>query len=240
MKSGFLKFSLLIIGLLLLVSNWGCAGWHRSASPRDQLASAYGVDNFDQVEELRYTFNIKRPDRVISRSWSWEPKKDRVTFMGTAEQGGTVAYERSSLAGQASEQVKKIDPQFINDNYWLIFPIRLYWDRSATVMVDEAPANLPIGAGQAKRMVVKYPANEGYTPGDVYELFIDGSDRIVQWIHRQGGDPKPTRVTTWEDYKSVGPLTLSLDHKGQDGILRVWFTDVAVRLSGSSEWVMAK
>ena len=239
MKSGFLKFSLLIIGLLLLVSNWGCAGWHRSASPRDQLASAYGVDNFDQVEELRYTFNIKRPDRVISRSWSWEPKKDRVTFMGTAEQGGTVAYDRSSLA-QASEQVKKIDPQFINDNYWLIFPIRLYWDQSAAVAVDEAPMNLPIGTGQAKRMVVKYPANEGYTPGDVYELFIDGSGRIVQWIHRQGGDPKPTRVTTWEDYKSVGPLTLSLDHKGQDGILRVWFTDVAVRLSGSTEWVVAK
>jgi hypothetical protein len=240
MKSGFLKFSLLIIGLLLLVSNWGCAGWHRSASPRDQLADAYGLQNFDQVEELRYTFNVKLPDRVVSRAWSWEPKKDRVTFRGTADQGGTLTYERAVLVGQAGEQVKKVDPQFVNDNYWLLFPLRLYWDQSATVTVDEAPMNLPIGTGQAKRMVVKYPANEGYTPGDVYELFIDGAGRMTQWIYRKGGDPKPTRVTTWEDYKKVGPLTLSLDHNSADGAFRVWFTDVAVRLSGSAEWVMAK
>jgi hypothetical protein len=118
--------------------------------------------------------------------------------------------------------------------------LRLYWDQSATVTVDEAPLNLPIGTGQAKRLTVRYPANEGYTPGDVYELFVDSSDRIVQWIYRKGGDPKPTRITTWEDYKKVGPLTLSLDHNSHDGAFRVWFTDVAVRLAGKSEWVMAK
>ena len=126
--------------------------------------------------------------------------------------------------------------------------MRLYWDRSATVTADDAPVNLPIGTGQAKRMVVKYPANEGYTPGDVYELFIDGSGRIAQWIYRKGGAPKPTqvntwgdyKVTTWEDYKRVGPLTLSLDHNSPDGASRVWFTDVAVRLAGKSDWDTAR
>jgi len=240
MKPVFSKFILLAMSILLLVANWGCAGRQRSESPRAQLADAYGLQSFDQVEELRYTFNVKLPDKVVSRAWSWEPKKDRVTFRGTAEQGGTVAYERSVLAGQAGEQVKKADPQFVNDNYWLLFPLRLYWDQSATVTVDEAPMNLPIGTGRAKRMVVKYPSNEGYTPGDVYELFIDGSGRIAQWIYRKGGDPKPTRVTTWEDYKKVGPLTLSLDHKSADGAFRVWFTDVAVRVAGKPEWVVAK
>jgi hypothetical protein len=237
MKSNSFPIVPIMLSLLLILTNWGCAGWQQSESPRDQLAGAYGVDNFDQIEELRYTFNVKLPDRVVSRTWSWEPKKDRVTFMGTAGQGGTVAYERSILAGTANEQVKKIDPQFVNDNYWLLFPLRLYWDRSATVMVDEVPMNLPMGTGQAKRMTVKYPANEGYTPGDVYELFIDGDGRIAQWIYRKGGDPKPTRITTWEDYRKVGPLTLSLDHKGPDGVFRVWFTDVAVRLSGNPDWI---
>ena len=230
-----------IAGIFALLA-FGCSGLthSNSTSPRDRLADAYGIKDFNQVEELRYTFNVKVGDKVTSRSWSWEPKTDRVTFKGTAEQGGTVSYERSVLAGQPTEQIKKVDPQFVNDNYWLIFPLRLYWDRSATVTVDKAPMNLPIGTGQAKRMVVKYPANEGYTPGDVYELFLDGSGRIAQWIYRKGGDPQPTRVTTWEDYKKVGPLTLSLDHKSADGAFRVWFTDVAVRLSGSSEWVTAK
>jgi hypothetical protein len=209
----------------------------RAGSARDQLADAYGLKRFDEVEELRYTFNVKLPDRVVSRSWSWEPKTDRVTFRGAAEQGGTVAYDRSALSKGADEAAKKVDPWFVNDNYWLLFPLRLFWDQSATVTADEEPVELPIGPGKARRLVVRYPANEGYTPGDVYELFLDKSGRIAQWIYRKGGDPKPTRVTTWEEHRRVGPLTLSLDHHGPDGVFRVWFTDVAVRAAGSTGWV---
>jgi hypothetical protein len=232
--------TLFFLSSLVPVLLWGCAGMQPSESPRVQLAEAYGVKNFDEVEEIRYTFNAKLPDRVVRRSWAWEPKADRVTFKGTAEQGGTTTYERHVLAGQASDTVKKIDPQFVNDNYWLIFPLRLWWDQSAMVTADEAPISLPIGTGRAKRLVVKYPAGEGYTPGDVYELFIDDSGRIVQWVYRKGGDPKPTRITTWEGYQQVGPLILSLDHQSADGSFRVWFTDVAVRLSGRTDWITAR
>lgn len=237
MKSDRWWLTFLIAGSLALVLTAGCAGPQRIVSPRDRLAGAYGLNDFNQVEELRYTFNVQLPDRVISRSWSWAPKQDRVTFNGTAEQGGTVVYERSVLGGQPSEQIKKVDPWFVNDNYWLIFPMRLSWDQSATVSEDAAPAPLPIGTGQARRILVRYPANEGYTPGDVYELFIGPSDRIEQWIYRKGGDPKPTRIATWEDYRRVGPLTLALDHRGPDGVFRVWFTDVAVRVAGQSGWI---
>jgi len=239
-KPNRLNFRALMVGGMTIALLGACAGWQRAGSPREQLADAYGLKNFEQVEELRYTFNVQLPDRVISRVWSWEPKKDRVTFRGTAEQGGTVEYERSILAGPASEPVRKVDPWFVNDNYWLIFPLRLAWDQSATVAADASPAPLPIGAGQARRLVVRYPSNEGYTPGDVYELFVDKSNRIVQWIYRKGGDRTPTRVTTWEDYRKAGPLTLSLDHKSADGKFRVWFTDVAVRLTGKPDWIAVK
>ena len=211
----------------------------KDADPRAQLAAAYGVKQFNQLEELRYTFNVQLPDRVVSRSWSWEPKKDRVTFKGTPEQGGTITYDRASLAG-ANEQVKKADPQFVNDNYWLLFPLHLAWDGSAFVTAYKSPVKVPIGSGEARRIVVKYPDNEGYTPGDVYELFVDKNYRIVQWIYRKGGDPTPTRVTTWEDYKKAGPLTLALDHKSADGKFRVWFTDVAVRVAGKPDWIPVK
>lgn len=233
-------FRILLIGILMSALLGGCSGRQRFDSPREQLADVYGFNHFQQVEELRYTFNVQLPDRVISRAWSWEPKTDRVTFKGTSEQGGTFSYERSLLAGQPGERIQKVDPWFVNDNYWLVFPLRLRWDQSAAVVADEAPAPVPIGPGQAKRIIVRYPSNEGYTPGDVYELFIGASDRIEQWIYRKGGDPKPTRVTTWEDYRRVGPLTLSLDHRGADGSFRVWFTDVAVRLAGQSAWISAQ
>jgi hypothetical protein len=235
-----LHFKALAVAGVVLGILAACAGWQRFDSPRVQLAEAYGLAHFDQVEELRYTFNVQLPDRVISRAWSWEPKKDRVTFRGTAAQGGTVSYDRSSLAGSPNEAIQKVDPWFINDNYWLIFPLRLFWDQSAAVSADEAPAQLPIGAGHAQRIVVRYPSNEGYTPGDVYELFIGASGRIDQWVYRKGADPKPTRITTWEDYRRVGPLTLSLDHRGSENNFRVWFTDVAVRLAGQSGWIPSR
>ncbi len=226
-------------GLLLLLLS-GCAGWRQTEEPRLRLAQTYGLHDFDQVEELRYTFNVSLPDRSLSRSWTWEPKKDRVTFRGTPEQGGVVAYDRSVLTGQPDDKVRKIDPQFVNDNYWLLFPLRIYWDQSATVTADPEPLPLPIGDGRARRLVVRYPKNEGYTPGDVYELFIDDSGRIAQWVYRKGGDPTPTRITTWEGHQRVGPLVLSLDRRGAEGSFRVWFTDVAVRLTGRSDWITAR
>jgi len=233
------RTSLVAIVILSFVFAASAAAAQKEADARARMAAAYGAGQFGQVEELRYTFNVQLPDRTISRAWSWEPKKDRVTFRGTADQGGTVTYDRASLAA-ASEQVKKVDPQFVNDNYWLIFPLRLYWDEAAFVTAYQAPAKLPIGSGESRRLVVKYPDNEGYTPGDVYELFVDKSNRIVQWIYRKGGDRTPTRVTTWEDYRKAGPLTLSLDHKSADGKFRVWFTDVAVRLAGKPDWIAVK
>jgi hypothetical protein len=222
-----MKKSLLLLATFMVISlqgvTSGSAARQQSISPRDRLAEAYGIQKFDNVEELRYTFNIKLPDRTISRSWSWEPKKDRVTFKGTAAQGGTLTYNRSDLT------------------------LRLFWDRSAAVTAYQIPVKLPMGSGQARRLVVKYPDNEGYTPGDVFELFVDKSYRIVQWIYRKGSDLRPAqvtwdnyKVTTWEDYKTVGPLTLSLEHNTANGRIRVWFTDVAVRLAGKSDWITAK
>lgn len=240
MKNRPHRFQQITFGGLLLLIFAGCAGWQRPEEPRLQLAETYGLRDFEQIEEMRYTFNVSLPGRVLSRSWTWEPKTDRVTFRGTSEQGGVVAYERSVLAGQPDEGIRKIDPQFVNDNYWLLFPLRVYWDQSAQVTADPEPLPLPIGAGRARRLVVRYPKSEGYTPGDVYELFIDDSGRIAQWVYRKGGDPTPTRITTWEGYQQVGPLTLSLDHRSADGSFRVWFTDVAVRLTGRPDWITAR
>ena len=48
---------------------------------------------------------------------------------------------------------------------------------------------------------------------------------------------------TWEGYEKAGPLLLSTDHKGttDDGkSVRVFYSDVAVKVVGSDKWVNAQ
>ncbi|MEJ5360371.1 MAG: hypothetical protein WHT06_17080 [Desulfobacterales bacterium] len=208
---------------------------------RAAIARGSGLAAFDAIEEIAYTFHVKLPEREVSRSWVWAPAADRVTFRPTGDPAGELTYERGALAsGSAPERARAADPAFVNDNYWLLFPLRLTWDLSARLVEEPAPAALPIGSGRARRVVVTYPADEGYTPGDVYELFLDAEGRILQWVYRKAGSASPTRVTTWEDWRPAGPLVLSLDRRGADGLFRVWFTDVAVRPKGAAGWIPAR
>ncbi len=148
-------------------------------------------------------------------------------------------YNRRELGHNSPQNVKKVDAWFINDNYWLLFPIHLAWDQQATVE-DSGHQDPPLGQGSAKCVVVSYLKTGGYTAGDVYELFIDENHLLTQWVYRRGGSATSTRTTTWEDNRRLGPLTVSLDHRGDDGKLRVWFTNAAVKVSGSPEKIKAE
>lgn len=199
-----------------------------------QVAVAYGLDGWSRVDALRFTFHVQLGGHEVVRHWIWEPRSGQVQLRTKAADGTeiAVAYRRSAL-GDADARTKQADRWFINDQYWLLFPLHLVWDHKAKV-VDRGPAPLPIGSGKADHLVVSYPPTGGYTPGDVFELFVGTDHRIVQWIYRRAGAPKPTRIAAWQDYRQVGPLMLSLDRRGPDGRFRVWFTDVAVRTRGSA------
>jgi hypothetical protein len=199
------------------------------------IARAYGLESFGRVEALRFTFNAQIGDKTVQRAWTWEPAQDRVALGG----GQPLTYRRADLTKGPSADLSKVDAWFNNDQYWLLFPFHLAWDGHAGIVEDAAPQGLPLGQGAARRLTVTYPATGGYTPGDVFELFVDQSNRIVQWIYRQGGSTRPTRIATWEDHRRVGPLVLSLDHRGPDSF-RVWFTDVGVRLIGQDQWTHAQ
>jgi len=91
---------------------------------------------------------------------------------------------------------------------------------------------------------VKYPSEGGgYTPGDTWELYLDADKRVEQMLYRRGGPKKPSVVTvTWTDYKKAGPLLIATDHRGTaDGQpLRIFFSDVAVKVAGSQDWMNAQ
>jgi hypothetical protein len=59
--------------------------------------------------------------------------------------------------------------------------------------------------------------------------------------HGAGGNPRLV-IVTWAGYKNAGPLIVSTLHRGTAGgkPARIWFTDEAVKLTGSDTWVNAQ
>jgi hypothetical protein len=213
----------------------------------EQLAKTYGLDSFRQIEAIRYTFNLQLPALHVnlSRSWVWEPKTGQVSYEGKDKDGKPVkaTYLRSQLDSQPANVKDDIDPNFNNDNYWLIFPFHVYWDTSA-VVEDKGMQKLPLGKGSGRLVSVKYPPEVGgYTPGDTWNLYLGSDGRVVEFAYHRGGPKKPTNViTTWAGYKKAGPLLISTDHRGTaDGKpARIFFSDVSVKLVGSNTWMAAQ
>ncbi|HEX5834910.1 MAG TPA: hypothetical protein VFY34_13710 [Pyrinomonadaceae bacterium] len=245
----------LILGLLVLAAT-ACSGEQQQRAPvaeqpakraplnAELIAKAHGLDSFDQIEAIRYTWNAEFPGTNISRAWIWEPKKNQVSYEGKDKDGKPVkaTYVRSELDNQPANVKDEIDPSFVNDNYWLLFPLHAYWDKSPTV-TDQGTKPLPIGNGSAELVSVKYPSEGGYTPGDTWDLYVDKDNRVQQMVYHRGGPRKPSLVTvTWDGYKKAGPLFISTDHNGTaDGNqVRIFMTGVAVKLTGSDNWVDAQ
>jgi hypothetical protein len=211
----------------------------------DQIAKTYGLDSWGQIEGIRYTFNLELPGLKLSQTWEWEPKTGQVTYEGKDKMGKPVkvTYMRSQLSTEPANVKDEIEPAFVNDQYWLLFPFHVVWDTSADVQ-DKGMHKLPLGTGSAELVVVKYPSEAGgYTPGDTWELYVGKDNRIEDFVYHRGGPKKPSVVVaTWAGYKKAGPLLIATDHRGTaDGKpLRMFFSGVSVKLVGSNTWLSAK
>ena len=238
----FTVMGLLLSGMLALGPNSNA----QTRSPiLDQVAKTYGVDSWDKVEAIRYTWNGEIPGVFkISRKWEWEPKTNKVTFQGTDKDGKPVnaSYVRTDLSHQSDDVKNQVDPGFINDNYWALFPFHAYWDKSASA-IDQGKFNLPLGPGTAELIPIKYPSDAGYTPGDIWDLYVGKDNRVVYFDYHRGGPKPPSRVfATWTGYKKAGPILFSTEHRGMaDGKpLHIFLTDVAVKVTGSDAWINAQ
>ena len=233
----------LVFGVLVLAATSGA----QTRPPIvEQIAKTYGIDSWDQIQAIRYGFNLEIPGVFkLERSWEWEPKTGKVTYQGKDKDGKPVkvTYDRSQLSSQPDAVKKEIEPAFVNDNYWLLLPFHIYWDTSAAV-TDQGMKKLPVGAGSAELISVKYPQEVGgYTPGDTWDLYIGKDKRIEAMVYHRGGQTKPSLVSvSWVGYKKAGPLLVSTEHRGTaDGKpLHLVHSGVAVKLAGSDKWVNAQ
>ena len=232
---------ILVFGVLVLAAS-SCS--QKRSSVAEQIAKTYGLDSFGQIEGIRYTFNLDFPLGKVSRIWEWYPKTNTVSYEGKDKEGKPlkVTYQRSQLNSQSDAIKNEVDAGFTNDNYWLLFPFHAYWDTAANVQ-DKGMQELPLGNGSAELVSVKYPSDVGYTPGDTWNLYVDKDNRVEQLLFQHGGTKKPSVVkATWEGYKKAGPLLISTDHRGtaDGGPLHLFFSDVAVKLTGSDTWMNAQ
>ena len=205
-----------------------------------EMAKTYGLDSFSEVEAIRYTWHKGN----ISRTWEWQPQTYTVTYEGKDKEGQPVkvTYRRSDIDSQSDTVKKDIDPWFLNDQYWLLLPLHVAWDGAN--VTDDGPDEAPLGKVPAERIVVKY-ASGGYSPGDTWELFVGPDKRILEMRYQRAvpvAGASTLLLTKWERYKRAGPLLISTDHSGTaDGhLLRINFTDVAVKVTGSDNWLIAR
>ena len=237
-----ISLSRLAFGALLLLPAAGVAAQERPPAVQ-QMVKAFGIGSFGKVEGIRYTWNADTPNGTISRKWEWNPKTDTVSYEGKDKQGNPVkaTYSRAQLDKQSDAVKNEVDPAFLNDQYWALLPFHVVWDDSATV-TDEGRQKVPLGDAKGEKIVVKYPQEGGYDPGDTWELYLRPDHRVGQMVyHRGGAKPPKLVIATWVDYKKAGPILFSTEHRGTvDGKpLHLFLTDVSVKLAGSQGWIKA-
>src|SRR5499433_2789344 len=219
----------LIFGVLVFTAT----SWAQSRPPiLEEIVKTFGLDSYGQVEAIRYTWNGEVTGLFqASHGWEWEPKTGKISYEGKDKDGKPVkvTYDSSQLSSQSDQVKNEVEPAFVNDNYWLLFPLHAYWDKSATI-TNQGMKKLPVGAGSATLVTVKYPTEVGgYTPGDTWDLYVGKDNRVQAMVYHRGGNKPPLLVTaTWTGYKKAGGLLFSTEHRGNaDGKpLHLWITNV--------------
>jgi hypothetical protein len=230
-----------IMSLAALLVVPAISGAQQLPPAAQQLAKTFGLDSFGRIEAMRYTWAVE--GTPVSRTWEWRPKTDTVTYEAKDKDGKLtqVTYQRSQIDSQSDDVKKNIDPNFINDQYWLLLPLHVAWDGAN--VTDEGKQDAPLGKTSADKIVVKYAAS-GYSPGDTWDIYVGADGRIVEMTYHRAvpaaGAPNLV-IATWTGYKKAGPLLVSTEHPGlADGHnFRIVISNVAVRLKGSKNWIEA-
>lgn len=216
------SFLLLPIGLLTA-----------SASPEQQLAEAHGLNDWDQVEALQFTFFVAK-DPPVARSWLWNVPEKTVT---RTVDGKSHSIQLDALSGDRDTQVHK---QFINDSFWLLFPFSIVW--SAPTVTDHGQTEVEIDGQikQAQKLTALWPSNEGYTPGDAYDLFLDDDQTILAWTFRRSNAAEG-KMFIWKNPTALGPIQVYRDyHPDGSATPFIEMRNLKIRLENEDSWLEIK
>lgn len=206
--------------IILAIAILACKAPQQEVTLPMKVAKAYGLDAFDSIKSLGYTWNVQVGEEVRTRRWDWDIVNRMVTYT-TADTSYTYSL------GLPKEDMPPADAGFINDKYWLLYPFQLAWDSGYTYEIQEQ-ANAPISGKESTKLTIVYNNEDGYTPGDAYDLYLDENYFIIEWTFRKGNGPEG-RTFTWETVREFKGVKIATEHRNVDGQLFIWFTDIVVQ-----------
>lgn len=185
------------------------------------IANAGGLKEFAGVKSIEFTFNVDKDSNHLERHWKWLPAENTITFF---DKGDSTVFKAMDTS---SDKLRKLNGQFTNDQYWLLFPLHLQWDNGYT-LTDNDTATGPVTGKAYHRYTVQYNGKDGFTPGDMYELYTDDQFTIHEWAYHKSGTKEPSLMTSWENYEDFKGLKIAKEHKTSDGKFRLYFTGITV------------
>ncbi len=212
--------------LTILIGLLGVSG-QTTSNPQpsailQKVANANGFQKWDEVTEIKFTFNVDRDTTHFERKWVWKPKTNDITAI-TEE--SKLEYNWSDMDSTAY----KTNAGFINDKYWLLAPFQLVWDAPNITHEHQTAVEAPISRKPMQKLTIFYGNEGGYTPGDAYDFYFEDDLIIREWVFRKGNQPAPSMITTWEDYKETNGLTIATMHRMPESDFKLYFTGIEVK-----------
>ncbi|MFD0836783.1 hypothetical protein ACFQ0I_13475 [Mariniflexile aquimaris] len=187
----------------------------------EKIAYAHGFENWKQVKEIAFTFNVEKDSSHFERSWRWNTKSGEVVLVSGLD---TLTYNRK----QVDTVSLNADKAFINDKFWLLAPFQLVWD-AGTQISEPVKAESPISKTQMNKITITYTNDGGYTPGDAYDFYFGDDYIIKEWVFRKGNSKDASLTTTWEDYENYAGLQIATSHKKPEDNWKLHFTGITIK-----------
>jgi len=218
------KYILAIIAISLLSTGFSLITKInlQETSILEKVANAHGFQNWKNIQEIKFTFNVDRDTTHFERDWTWKPKTNDITATSTK---GTISYNWADMDSVAY----KTNGGFINDKFWLLAPYQLVWDADNVTHTHVKEAKAPISKKSIQKLTIVYSNEGGYTPGDAYDFYFDDDFLIQEWVFRKSNQPEPSMITTFEDYKEMKGLKIATMHKMDTGNFKLFFTGIEVK-----------